>query len=324
MFNLRRHRARTVRSLSAAAGLLVLASACTDEPTTVHSPAGPSTSVGEFGKPRSVVTRGRIVFSTTTTGDQEIYSINEDGSGLVRLTYHDGFDSRPASSPDGKKIAFVSRRNDAVDLYVMNADGSGIKQITSFNDPNLNAVTGPTWSPDGRKIAFSRILSNSETAIFVTGANGGSIAQLTSGKGFNDLPAWSPDGASIAFVRFDPFTTGFLQQITVMNADGSNAAPLIECPSFCGRPDWSPDGKQIAYSIGTGIHRFILATKQDGLLLEGGLGPSWSPDGLKLAYTSSEGDRQLSVVNADGSDAKPVTTLTNSVIGEDADWARRP
>jgi len=324
MSYLTRHRARVARSLSAAAGLLVLASACSDEPTNIHSPARPATSVGDFGKPRSVLTRGRIVFSTTTTGDQEIYSINEDGSGLVRLTYHDGFDSRPAASPDGKKIVFVSRRDDAVNLYVMNADGSGVKQITSFDDPNLSAVTAPTWSPDGRKIAFSRIVSNSETAIFVTGANGGSIAQLTSGTGFNDVPAWSPDGASIAFVRFDPFTTGLLQHITVMNADGSNAAPLFECASFCGRPDWSPDGKQIAYSIGTGIHRFVLATKQDGLMVEGGLGPSWSPDGLKLAYTSSEGDRQLSVINADGSNAKSITTLTNSVIGQDADWARAP
>ena len=323
MSNLTRHRARVTRSLSAAAGLLVLASACSDEPTTIHPPAGPSTSVGDFGKPHSVVTRGRIVFSSFTTGDQELYSINEDGSGMVRLTYHDGADGQPAWSPDGKKIAFVSRRNGFVDLHVMNGDGSGVKQLTSFNDAFVSAVSVPAWSPDGKKIAFARTVSNSEIAIFVMGANGSGIVKLTSGTGFSGSPTWSPDGASIVFLRDDPITTG-LQQIIMMNADGSGVTPLIECALFCSQPDWSPDGKQIAYGLGTAIHRFVLATKEDGVLIEGGTSPSWSPDGLKLAYMSFDGDQQLSVVNVDGSNAKPITTFTNSVIGGDADWGRAP
>jgi len=185
------------------------------------------------------------------------------------------------------EIAFVSRRNSVVDLYAMNADGSGVKQLTSFDHANFVAVSGRAWSPDGRKIAFARAVSNSETAIVVVGASGNRIVPLTSGKGFNTEPTWSPDGASIAFVRFDPFTTG-LTHIVAMNADGSNATPLIECALFCGQPDWSPDGKQIAYDLGTGIHGLVLATKNDALLVEGGAGPSWSPDGLKLAYTSFE------------------------------------
>jgi len=73
-----------------------------------------------------------------------------DGTGITQLTY-DVTDTNPEVSPDGKKVAFMSRRDGNWEVYVMNIDGSDIKRLT-----NNGATDGlPIWSPDGQTIAFA-------------------------------------------------------------------------------------------------------------------------------------------------------------------------
>jgi hypothetical protein len=67
---------------------------------------------------------GRIVFDTNRDGEFEIYAMNPDGTGLVRLTKNRAFDIQPAWSPDGTKIAFTSFRDGNDEIYAMNADGT--------------------------------------------------------------------------------------------------------------------------------------------------------------------------------------------------------
>ena len=83
--------------------------------------------------------------------------MNADGSGTRRLTHNAGYDGEPAWSPDGRKIAFQSKRGFRYrggmgngEIYVMNADGSGKRNLT--RNPGLDG--SPSWSPDGRRIAF--------------------------------------------------------------------------------------------------------------------------------------------------------------------------
>src|SRR4026208_846628 len=82
---------------------------------------------------------GKIAFVSDRDGNQEIYSMNADGSGQVNLTKNPASDFDPSWSPDGTKIAFTSDRDNGWEIYVMNSDGSGVTRIT--NNPALD------WTP---------------------------------------------------------------------------------------------------------------------------------------------------------------------------------
>src|SRR5206468_1029853 len=79
-------------------------------------------------------------------GNDEIYVMNRDGTGVKRLTNDPGEDAYPAWSPDGKEIAFQSSRSGNLDIFVMNSDGSNVRNLTN----NPAADMAPSWSRDGR------------------------------------------------------------------------------------------------------------------------------------------------------------------------------
>ncbi len=117
-------------------------------------------------------------------GDQEVYSINADGSGSTNLTDDPADDLFPAWSPDGSRIAFASDRDDEIAMYVMNADGSHLTWVAR------DAVL-PTWSPDGSSIAFMSDRDDN-LEIYVVGADGSGLNRLTDDAATDALPAWSP------------------------------------------------------------------------------------------------------------------------------------
>jgi Tol biopolymer transport system component len=156
----------------------------------------------------------RIAFHSTRDNPlgtaNEIYTINPDGTGLVRLTNNPADDRDPAWSPDGTKIVFASNRSPYtrgfvghMHLWVMNADGTGLTQLTTGTDNESQ----PAWSPDGTKIAYH--YSNGIAAVFTDGTKDNSINLTASDNGktwYRGEPTWSPDGQSLAFTsNYDGF-----------------------------------------------------------------------------------------------------------------------
>jgi TolB protein len=164
--------------------------------------------------------------------------VDTDGTALhfVAQAYRG---SEPAWSPDGRTIVFVSgRRGQAqdpqrfrYDLYTMRPDGTGIHRITTSPWED----TEPSWSPDGRRIAFTRFVRPRGkycVRIFVVHPSGKGLRKLRGDcPNPDDLPEWSPDGRKIAFVG--------RRGIMVMNANGTNARAFH--PSIIGSsPSWEP------------------------------------------------------------------------------------
>ncbi len=255
---------------------------------------------------------GKIAFTSEQDGNPEIYAMNADGTGPVRLTNNTAGDYAPAWSPDGAKIAFNSDRDGKHEVYVMNADGSGQTNLTN------NAANDyyPDWSPDGMKIAFTSE-RDGNPEIYVMNADGSAQTRLTNNMALDEAPAWSPDGRKIAF---DSDRDGD-SEIYVMNANGSGQTRLTNnTPAFDHYPDWSPDGAKIAFGsnrVGPGSYGpdvYVMdAVDGDGdgngdnlIRLTFDLidddTPAWSPDGTKIAFRSDRvGPLQVYVMNVDGS-----------------------
>ena len=254
----------------------------------------------------------KIAFWSTRDGDYwEVWAINADGTGLTRLTSSPRlfFDPAPIVwSPDGGRMAAVF----ADEIYVLDADGSSLVNVT--NSPAADG--GPTWSPDGNKIAFwTNRDGNSE--IYVMNADGSNPVNLTTDPATDNFPAWSPDGTKIAFTT-DRDANGIFA-IYVVNADGSGAATRLISPADDQAPVWSPDGRRIAFIAGGDIYVMsadgsssLNVTNNPPFAPSGGV--AWSPDGLTIAFDKSEASGFLGiwVVNVDGSGLRPIAPSGNS------------
>ncbi len=147
--------------------------------------------------------KGRtIAFTSDRDGDQDIYVVQADGTGLRQLTDADGSDANPAFSPKGDLIAFESNRTGSPEIWVMNSDGEYPLQLTFFAAeprPSRYSVTKPTWSPKGDRISFHRRMLGPEGPgkqghfeIFTMNADGSNATRITftDDPGFSGFPSW--------------------------------------------------------------------------------------------------------------------------------------
>jgi TolB protein len=128
----------------------------------------------------------RLAFTSDRSGNPQIYIMRMSGGEAQRLTYKGDYNTAPAFSPDCKKIAYESRSAGVINIFVINLDGSGIHQLTSEGSNEW-----PTWSPDGRYLAFSSTRQGDARIYLMLAADGRIIAPLTEGEGNATNPSWS-------------------------------------------------------------------------------------------------------------------------------------
>jgi len=261
--------------------VLVLLAACSDGSAphpraTPPASASPSVSQAVQGTIDLSTLSGRIVFDNY----DDVWSINADGTDLTRLTDSPWHEFDPAWSPDGTRIAYRSEPHDYPQLWIMNADGSGKHRLAAggfpvwcrdgsqilyaypgppswisiinadgsgrHRVPNTDAGEYPSWSPDGKRIAFNNNLTGSGR-MYIVNVDGSGLVDL-SGVGEGHEVDWSPDGRSILFASGrDQDQLGY-KDIYVMRPDGSGVKRLTHTSGET--PAWSPDGRYIVFSNG--------------------------------------------------------------------------
>lgn len=100
--------------------------------------------------PRYSPTGNVITFTSTRSGNFDIFRMSADGTGIFQLTDNPGIDTRPSFSPDGSKIVYTSLRQGNYEIFIMNADGSNQKQVTK----NPGKDDFACWHPDGKRILY--------------------------------------------------------------------------------------------------------------------------------------------------------------------------
>jgi TolB protein len=226
----------------------------------------------------------------------EIYSMYADGSDLRNLTNLNwAADGMPDISPDGKRVVFSSTRDTGYQIYVMNADGSDQRRVTEGSELNWY----PSWSPDGQRILFYRLVRDAPNELWIIDADGQNpqLLVFSSGSG-----AWSPDGSRVVY------PDGADIDLFVIGVDGADRVALgIEGFPQWGidDPAWSPDGSQIAFTGQRAFQTDVYTVDVDGGKLRnrtqtGGWDaePAWTSDAGRIVY-SSNGNSLTMLPNGD-------------------------
>ena len=255
-----------------------------------------------------------LVFSTHRDGTADIYRMNDDGSGLIRVTSGSPPEHEPAWSPGGGFIALrlhiASSGTTGVngEVHVMELAGSRATNVT--NDPDAFDIQ-PAWAPDEARLAFTRLsLVDGSSEIFSVRVDGTDKRHITAGW----QPHWSPDGTKIVFVDRGASGVGDLY---IVSPDGTGRVALTTTPSVVeDEPAWSPDGSQVAY-ISNASGRFeIHVINADGSAAaqltnnagDGGVhDPTWSPDGRRIAFADAGDPPDIYVMDADGTNVVRLT-----------------
>ena len=177
----------------------------------------------------------KIAFSSSRSGDPEIWVVDANGGNLHKLTSFLGPDVAPTWNPrTNSQISWVSGRTGLPQIYIMDQDGANIQRLTDGG-----YAISPSWAPNGAMLTFSWNRKYGPGApggqdIYVMDIASKRWLQLTHDAGSNDFPSWAPDGRHIVFER----QIGGHTQIWTMLADGTEQHQLTHVGNNF-MPNWS-------------------------------------------------------------------------------------
>jgi WD40 repeat protein len=213
------------------------------------------------------------------------------------------------------RIAFVRAVGEGGGRIVtMTADGQDITPLT--NQATNGTCTGPSYSGDGERIAFSCVTgtSTASSEVFVMDANGKNQVPVTANAVGDFDPSFSPNGERIAFSRAQAGNS----DIFAIDVNGQNELQLTNTPEIDAGAAFSPNGQRIVFTRfdGGDTEIWIMdANGQNQVQLTNNAvsdgAPDFSPDGQRIVFSrSSGGGGDLFVMDADGQNQTPLTSTT--------------
>jgi len=247
---------------------------------------------GAWPKPVPLGGNGRIVVDVGST----LWQAEPDGSNLTVLAIGNGHAYSPAFSPDGTRLAYLSRPGEQgpFSIFVANADGSGAVNLTGAMQVQGDELASLAWAPDGSRIVFEST-EGGTTRLFTVGIDGSGPRPLFDGADSRKSPSISPDGKSLAYQLQSVTGDGaaFGSFLAVSRVDGSDERTLLSVDiinaSFRGT-QWAPDSRRLAYFRSVGGPHTVAITDLTGRETivskpgEDAFNPVWSPDGNQLLY----------------------------------------
>jgi Tol biopolymer transport system component len=257
------------------------------------STASPPTPSGDQRPPGLMVLATSAYDCPTTALTDDVSLCTLTTGGVFRQIGHGVPGWEPTWSPGKRSIAFADGPHEGI--WRIEADATKRRRLTLSQGTDEY----PAWSPDGRQIAFDRVLERrdhaTDVAIWLVDADGRSPAhRLTHGL----WPDWSPDGRRIAFLRL---TARGASRLQVIDADGRHRRLLRGgSDPTAGGPHWSPDGRFIGYvsTPESGLREVRLLDLKNGrtrtLVRAESIGNlDWSPDGNWLAYVIETDEEEI-------------------------------
>ncbi len=296
-----------------------------DPPTVTPTPTAtftPSPTVTPSPTPTALPTAlgggtGQIAFASIRDSDvPNIYMINTDGTGLVQITHIPEGACKPAWSPDGMRLVFISpcAANREVytssSLFIINVDGTSLTPLPGYAGGDYS----PAWSPDGNSIAFVSLRDQTIPQIFILNLVDSSVIHLAQDPARPEtFPSWSPDGTKLVYSGQDNQIHGMLRDGSLRFLIGRNSGDNRNT-----EPVWSPNGRSIIFTQWTHDNNLpsLMAVQYSS---DGGLAapipnsaylnqPSFSPDSLLVAATGfPNGQRDIYILGVSGIGLRNIT-----------------
>ncbi len=281
--------------------------------------------------------------------NSDIWLVPVGGGEAFQLTRSKKADNQPRWSPDGKRIAFLSAREERPQIYVISAAGGEAEKLSD----SKTAVSNIAWSPDGGRIAFvaqqeptpeeeKKQKDKDDTIVVDKNFKFNRISLLdvktrkaevlVKGEFSAASPQWSPDGKHIAYttVPTPRADDGSWSDIWIVEVAGGKTRKLLVNDGPDAAPRWSPDGKWIAFVTGDRSHGSIGDQQMAVMAADGSGAPrmlmpdflyssgaaAWSPDGRTIYFSANvRTTSQLFSVPSSGGTPKAISQFAGVMGG---------